>query len=257
MNPLKKVAIIQARMGSTRLPGKSLADICGQPLLGRIIDRVAASRLVDVVMVATTKEAADDQLVDFVQQKGVPFYRGSVQDVLDRYYQAASLSSAGIIIRITADDPFKDPDVIDLVVGELLADPALDYASNTIEPTFPEGLDVEAFRQSALACAWREAKAPSEREHVTPYIWKHPETFRIRNVRRAGENLSGLRWTLDYDEDLQFAREIYACLDHCRLFKMNDIIQLLQSEPRLGAINTGIPRNQGYLKSLQDDLNLQ
>jgi spore coat polysaccharide biosynthesis protein SpsF len=242
-------------MGSTRLPGKTLADIRGQPLLGRIIDRVAASTLVDEVMVATTVDVTDDPLVDFVRRKAVPCYRGSAQDVLDRYYQAANLSSAGIIIRITADDPFKDPDVIDLVVGELLADSALAYVSNTIDPTFPEGLDVEAFRQPALARAWREAKAPSEREHVTPFIWKHPEFFRIHNVRHSGENLSRLRWTLDYDEDLQFAREIYARLDHGQLFKMHDIMQLLKSEPRLGAINTGVPRNQGYLKSLQDDLN--
>lgn len=252
---MKKVAIIQARMGSTRLPGKTMADIRGQPLLWRIIDRVAASRLVDEVIVATTVDASDDPLVEFLERKSVPCYRGSAQDVLDRYYKAARLSSADIIIRITADDPFKDPDIIDLVVGSLLADTSLDYASNTIDPTFPEGLDVEAFSHAALARAWSEAKVRSEREHVTPYIWKHPELFRIHNVQHAGENLSKLRWTLDYEEDLKFAREIYARLDHGQLFKMKDIIELLRIEPALAAINHCIPRNQGYLKSLQDDLN--
>jgi spore coat polysaccharide biosynthesis protein SpsF (cytidylyltransferase family) len=252
---MKKVAIIQARMGSTRLPGKTLADIGGQPLAGRIIDRVAASRLVDEIVVATTTEKADDELVAYLAGRSVPVYRGSVQDVLDRFHGAAESRAAEIIIRITADDPFKDPDVIDLVTGELLADPALDYASNTIQPTFPEGLDVEVFRREALTRAWSEAKAPSEREHVTPYIWKHPHLFRIRNVRRDGEDLSGLRWTLDYDDDLKFAREIYARLGGQGLFKMKEILELMRKEPQLGSINSGIPRNQGYLKSVQDDLN--
>jgi spore coat polysaccharide biosynthesis protein SpsF len=239
-------------MGSQRLPGKSLVDICGKPLLGRIIDRVAASRLVDALVVATTTSPEDDPLVDLSRRKGAGVFRGSADDVLDRFYKAAREYAADIVIRITADDPFKDPDVIDLVVGNLLDDAALDYASNTIEPTFPEGLDVEAFRFSALARAWEEATLPSEREHVTPFIWKQPDRFRIKNVRNVAD-LSRLRWTLDYPEDLEFTREIYSRLEGGGIFKMNTILRLLADEPQLARINAGFSRNAGYLKSLQSE----
>ena len=247
---MKVVAIIQARMGSTRLAGKSLLDIAGQPLLGHIIDRVRASRDVQEIVVATTTAAEDQELVELARRKSVASYRGSADDVLDRFYQAAKLLQAEIVVRITADDPFKDPDVIDLIIGHLLANPVLDYVSNTITPTYPEGLDVEAFRHGALSRAWREARLTSEREHVTPYIWKHPDSFTLFNVCHTVD-ISKMRWTLDYEEDLQFAREIYARLYRGGIFKMNDILRLLEAEPNLGAINAGIQRNAGYLKSLE------
>lgn len=239
-------------MGSTRLPGKTLVDIAGQPFLSHVINRTRASRTVQSVVVATTTDAADDAIVALASRLGAGSYRGSVQDVLDRFYQAARQAGADIVVRITADDPFKDPDVIDLVVGRLLAEPGLDYASNTIEPTFPEGLDVEAFTFTALERAWREARLPSEREHVTPYLWKNPGRFRVENVRHTTD-LSTLRWTLDYPEDLRFAREIYARLYHGQVFRLAEILALLKAEPQLAAINTGIQRNAGYTLSLQQD----
>ena len=249
---MKTVAIIQARMGSTRLPSKSLVEICGRPLLGHVIDRVGACQVVQELVVATTLDPTDDVLAAFVRAQGVPAYRGSPEDVLDRYSQAARLSGADVVVRITADDPFKDPDVIDLVAGTLLANPAVDYASNTLEPTYPEGLDVEVFRAAALERAWREAGLPSEREHVTPYLWKHPELFRLANVRQTPDR-SALRWTLDYPEDLEFARAIYTRLYLGQAFGQREILALLDREPGLQAINAGRIRNAGYLQSLAKD----
>ena len=249
---MKVLAIIQARMGSTRLPGKSLIDICGQSLLAHVIDRVRACRTVDELLVATTIDAEDDAIEVAARKKQVGCYRGSADDVLDRFFQPARQAGADIIVRITADDPFKDPDVIDRVVKHVLTDPGCDYASNTIEPTFPEGLDVEVFRFSAIARAWKEAALPSEREHVTPYLWKHPERFQIVNVRHP-EDLSKLRWTLDYPEDVEFTREIYGRLYRGQVFKMEEILRLLRDHPQLSAINGAFQRNAGYQKSVESE----
>ena len=246
---MKIVAIIQARMGSTRLPGKSLVDIAGQALLGHVIDRAKACRLVNAVVLATTSGKEDAVLAAYARDKGVGCYQGSADDVLDRYYQAAVTVGADVVVRITADDPFKDPVVVDHVISQLLAAPELDYASNTIKPTYPEGLDVEVVRFSALARAWREAKLPSEREHVTPYIWKNPGIFRILNVTQAVD-LSAMRWTLDYAADLEFARAVYGRLYRGYPFGMEEILRLLESEPALAGINGGVVRNAGYLNSI-------
>jgi spore coat polysaccharide biosynthesis protein SpsF len=246
------VAIIQARMGSTRLRGKSLVEIEGRPLLSHIIERVRESQKVDEIVVATTNGSDDLAIVRRANEEGVSIYRGSDEDVLDRFFRAAEMAAASTIVRITADDPFKDPAIIDLVVGALLIDPQLDYVSNTIRPTFPEGLDVEAFTMAALETAWREARLPSEREHVTPYIWTHPERFHVRNIENS-QDFSALRWTLDYEADLQFAREIYRRLYKGKVFYMNDVLSLLRREPSLGKINEGIVRNAAYLAFREKD----
>lgn len=246
------VAIVQARMGSTRLPGKTLEDLCGESLLGRILQRVRASRTVDDLVVATTTEDIDEPIVEAARTYGAGVYRGSVHDVLSRFYEAAKAASADIIVRITADDPFKDPGVIDLIVTRLLDDERLDYASNTIEPSYPEGIDIEVFRFSALERACREATLTSDREHVTPYIWRQPELFRIENVKHPVD-LSKLRWTIDYPEDLTFAREVYSRLGDRGIFSMDDILRLLESEPHLSAINQGIERNESYNRLVQKE----
>jgi len=246
----KIVGIVQARMGSTRLPGKTLADLHGKPLLQRVIERTKAGRHLRTIVVATTANAEDDAIVEFCRWCGVECFRGSEEDVLDRYYQCADWCGAEIIARITADDPFKDPQVMDKVVDHLLAHPELDYASNNLEPTYPEGLDTEVLTRQALSRAWREARLLSDREHVTPYIWRHPHLFRVASVKHTTD-LSHLRWTIDVEEDLAFARQVYARLNHRGLFLMDDILALLQAEPQLAAINQGIPRNQGYVNSLR------
>ncbi len=248
------VGIIQARMGSTRLPGKALADLAGAPFLARVIERMQHAETLDALVLATTTDPTDDPLVDLAEHLGVAVYRGSVEDVLDRFTQAARQAEAALIVRITADDPFKDPQVTDHAVRLWLAQPeALDYVSNTLEPTYPEGLDIEVFTRAALERAWREARLPSEREHVTPYLWKHPDRFRILNFKHE-RDLSHLRWTVDYPEDLAFARAVYQRLYRPgEVFLMEDILRLLEAEPSLAQINTGIRRNEGYLKSLAED----
>lgn len=249
---MRVVAIIQARMGSTRLPGKSLADIAGKPLLAHVIERTRASQMVESVVLATTTEPADNALLRVAESYGIACYAGSKDDVLDRYYRAATQAAADIIVRVTADDPFKDPQVMDRITQHLGDRPDLDYVSNTIEPTYPEGLDIEAFRYAALMRAWNEAVQRSEREHVTPYIWGHPERFQLANIKYSCD-LSAFRWTLDYEQDLRFAREIYARLYRGQVFTMTDILRLLEAEPQLASINEGIPRNAGYLASRRND----
>ena len=165
-------------------------------------------------------------------------FAGSEEDVLDRFYQAAKEYSADIIVRITADDPFKDPQVIDKVIGRYLDFKGpIDYVSNTIKPTYPLGLDVEVFSFESLERAWREANDPFEREHVTPYIWRHPEIFNLANVEND-ENLSHLRWTLDTEADLNFTREVYSRLyGGGNIFLMSEILDLLDENPWLARLN--------------------
>jgi spore coat polysaccharide biosynthesis protein SpsF len=246
------VAIVQARRGSSRLPGKVLEDVAGRPLLARVLERVQASAVVDAVVVATTTEASDDAVVELARDCGAETYRGSIDDVLDRFHGAAAAAGADGVVRVTADDPFKDPEVIDLVAGRLTSDPALDYVSNTLTPTYPEGLDIECFTAAALERAWNEARLPSEREHVTPYIWNHPERFAVRNVN-LDRDLSHLRWTVDYPDDLEFARAVYERLADRPNFSMDDILELLEREPALTEINAGHVRMAGYHRSLAAD----
>jgi len=245
-------AIVQARIGSTRLPGKTLAEICGKPLLLHVLERVRASRRIAQIVLATTAEPADQVLVTLARQCGHPTYSGSTTDVLDRFYQAASRFGLRVVVRVTADDPFKDPGVIDAVVERFLQGQPLDYASNTLEPTYPEGLDVEVFSFEALERAWHEACLPSDREHVTPYIWRHPDRFRLASVK-LDRDLSALRWTLDYEADLEFARAVYQRLYRGQVFGMEDVLALLRAEPHLMKINESIQRNAGYLASLAHD----
>lgn len=246
-------AIIQARMGSTRLPNKTLEDLHGKTLLDRVIDRAAAIPGVDSVVVATTIEPADDVIEKRCSERNVTVWRGSVDDVLNRFVEAARFVGADVIVRVTADDPFKDPWVAGDVLREFLTHRSeVDYVSNTLEPTWPEGLDIEVFSREALEGAAAEATLRSDHEHVTPFIYNNPQRFRIRQVRHTVD-LSSLRWTLDYAEDLAFARAVYTRLDRGDIFSMHDILALLEREPTLGEINKGFTRNAGYAKSLAED----
>lgn len=252
----KIIAIIQARMGSGRLPGKVLMDIAGKPLLEHVLDRVRLSRLIDKIIIATTTKERDQVILEMAQTWGMESYAGSEEDVLDRFYQAAKMYGADTIVRITPDNPFNDPEATDKVISHYLRNKDnLDYVSNRMKSTYPEGLDVEVFSFEALEKAWKEAKKPSEREHVTPYIWNHPGIFRLANVEND-EDLSHLRWTVDTETDLQFTREIYARLYHGQVFFMKDILALLRAEPELAQINQGTPRYEGYLRSLEQEQNL-
>jgi spore coat polysaccharide biosynthesis protein SpsF len=258
---LNITAIIQARLGSTRLPGKLLRNICGKPLLQHVIERVQAAKTITHIVVATTSNSGDAPLVEFLRHLPVGLFIGSEDDVLDRFYQAASQDRSDIIVRITPDDPFKDPEIIDQAVMLLTRNTlnALDYVSNTssdgsIRPTYPEGLDIEVMTFSCLEHLWKEARKPSEREHVTPYLFSHRDKFHIQSFSNPTD-LSHLRWTIDYEKDFLFAQEIYNRLYSVKpIFVMRDILQLLEKEPALCRINSGIMRNEGYHRSVLKDL---
>ncbi len=232
---MRTVAIIQAHMGSTRLPGKVLADIEGQTMLARVVERTRRARRVDDVVVAATVNPKDSPLLDETKRLGVPAFRGNEEDVLDRYVQCASEHKADPVVRITSDCPLLDPEVVDRVVDAFLASPC-DYASDVLERTYPQGLDVEVIARSALERAWREAREPWERVHVTPYINRHPDRFRLVGVR-AESDLSGFRWTVDTSDDLAFVREVYARFRPRTDFGWKEVLVLLQREPQLVELN--------------------
>jgi spore coat polysaccharide biosynthesis protein SpsF len=247
-----RAAIIQARTGSSRLPAKVLANILGKPLLVHVINRVKASKLVESVVIATTTNEADRVICKIAEENAVACFMGSEEDVLDRYYQAATKSSSDPIVRITADCPLIDPCIIDVVVRCYIKGDC-DYAANTLKPTYPDGLDVEVFGYEALERAWKEARWASEREHVTAYIRNNGERFRLVNVENSAD-LSHFRWTVDEEKDLKFVREVYKRLyKEGQIFYMGDILELLRKYPALEQINQGIRPNEGYLKSLRED----
>ncbi len=206
------VAVIQARMGSTRLPGKVLADLVGAPMLDRVIERVRLAARVDVVWVACSDARADDPIAARALSLRAPVFRGSEQDVLGRFVGAADAAGADLIVRLTADCPLLDGAVIDRVVDEILADPGTDYASNVTERSYPRGLDVEAFTREALTRMDRLGRSTEAREHVTVVArLEHRAAFRCRSVR-SETNDSDLRWTVDTEDDLAWVRLVYQTL---------------------------------------------
>ena len=207
--PLLNLAILQARMTSSRLPGKVLAPVLGEPMIFRQIERLSRATRIDRLVVATSMDASDDALAEACQARGVAVFRGSLDDVLDRFAGAvAQFTDAKTVIRVTADCPLADWTVVDQVIGHFEATGA-DYVSNTpAERTYPHGLDVEVMRRAALLDAWREGQDPYEREHVTPYIYRRPEAYRLDYVSRT-PSLAHLRWTVDYPADLEFVRDVY------------------------------------------------
>jgi spore coat polysaccharide biosynthesis protein SpsF len=227
-------AIIQARMGSTRLPGKVLKDISGETMLARVIYRVRRAKMVDEVIVATTDNQADEAVVTECERVEVPVFRGSEEDVLDRYYQTAKVYRATAIVRITSDCPLIEPEVVDRTVRAFL-DEGSDYASNGLTPTYPRGLDTEVMTMSALARAWREANEPYQRAHVTPYIYQNPGLFRLLSVRAEGDH-SDYRWTVDTPEDLAFVHRIYDYFGHDR-FSWRDVLSVLEQNPQWLELN--------------------
>jgi len=249
---VKLVAILQARCSSSRLPNKVMRPLLGVPMLMRQIERVKRSKLIHTLVVATSVDASDDGLAELCRGNGVDCFRGSLDDVLDRFYQAAVSYGATDVVRLTGDCPLADPEVIDRVIQAYL-DAGIDYAANGLEPTYPDGLDAEVFRFDALERAWREARLPSEREHVTPYISQHPELFAQLKVGQAND-LSHLRWTVDNPEDLEFVTRVYAALYPVKPdFAMADVLRLIETNPDLSTFNSHLERNEGYSLSLARD----
>lgn len=246
------IAIVQARIGSTRLPGKVLLNLEDKTVLEHVVRRVKSSEYVDDVVVATTISKDDLRIVELCARLGISVYCGSENDVLDRYYQAAKLFRAENIVRITSDCPVIDSKIIDEVISLHLKNNA-DYTSNTLNETYPDGEDVEVFTFASLKKAWKNAKLASEREHVTPYIRNNPDIFKHASLEYK-EDLSQKRWTLDNVEDLEFLRLVYKYLySKNSLFGMDDILALISEKPEIEKINQHIIRNEGYLKSLRED----
>lgn len=235
-------AIIQAHMGSTRLPGKVLMDLGGEPMLSRVVKRTMRAQKIDKVIVATTTKPQDEVIVDLCRSEGWLWFCGSEEDVLDRYYQTAKKYGSDIVVRITSDCPLIEPEIIDLVIDEFLKSQA-DYASNSFAPrTYPRGLDTEVISFAALKRAWQEDKNPAWREHVTPYIYRHPDKFKLCAVRND-RDYSYLRWTVDTAQDLELVRKIYEHFGNDR-FSWQEVITLLQKYPEWLKINKDVMQKE-------------
>ncbi|MEI7752381.1 MAG: glycosyltransferase family protein [Candidatus Omnitrophota bacterium] len=240
---MKIVALVQARMGSTRLPGKILMDIEGESMLWHVSDRLRRAKLLGGMIIVTSVSGSDDPVENFCKHENIDFFRGSENDVLDRYYHAATHFKIDQIVRITGDCPLIDPEVVDAVIQKHLSSGA-DYTSNTLNRTYPRGLDVEIFTFACLQAAYGQADQPFEREHVTPFIYQHAELFRLVSVE-ADPTLCGpdIRICVDMPEDLMLIRKI------CRELKgsamgIGEIVRLFERKPELLKINAGIQQKK-------------
>jgi len=244
--------LIQARMSSSRLPGKVLEPVLGRPMLEMMLERVLRSREVGSTMVVTSVDPSDDPIEALCVRLLVECFRGSLDDVLDRYYQALGAFPSDHVVRVTGDCPLIDHRIIDATVAKHLAE-GFDYTSTALHPTFPDGMDVEVMTAEALRIAWAEARLGSERGHVTPFIKKHPERFRLGELR-SEVDLSELRFTVDEPEDLQLVRTVFEALYPTNPdFSLDDILEFLGDNPEVCHLNAHIGRDEGYQKSLLAD----
>lgn len=243
------LAVLQARMSSRRLPGKVMLPLAGAPMLARQLERIERATRLDAIVVATSVSVDDDPVAALAVGRGAGLFRGQLEDVLDRFYRAAAPYAPSHVVRLTGDCPLADPTLIDMLVDFALAG-GYDYASNTLEPRWPDGLDVEIVRFDALESAWAEARRPYEREHVMPFLTTRPDRFKLGSLVTP-EDLSGLRWTVDERADYTFVQRIYEALYPAKpAFTTADVLALLSKCPELAAINAGIGRNEGLLASL-------
>lgn len=239
--PNHVVTVIQARTGSTRLPGKIMLPLLDKTILAHMVERVLAAELAGIVVVATTTDPADDVIVEMCHQEGFNCFRGHPTDLLDRHYQAGREYNADAVVKIPSDVVLIDPQVINKVIGVYLDNVGVyDFVSNLHPETYPDGYDVEIMSMAALEAAWREATRDFEREHTTPFIWENPDRFRCHNVTwETGLDYSmKYRWVLDYDEDYEFITAVYERLyPQNPRFGLDEILALMEREPALPRIN--------------------
>lgn len=245
---MKVAAIIQARMGSTRLPGKVLKKVLGKTLLEYQIERVKRAKTIDEIIIATTTKESDDPIVQLCQQLSIPYYRGSEADVLSRYYETATKFGVDVVVRLTSDCPIVDPNVIDKVVEHYLENKdRYDYVSNTLARTYPRGMDTEVMSYEVLKRAHEEAKELVYREHVTAYIYHHPDQFRLCNVSN-GEDESRHRWTVDTEEDFELIEKIISKIYPEKThFNMDDVLKLIDENPTWIDINSHIEQKKLFV----------
>jgi len=242
------VAIIQARTGSTRLPNKIFLKLADSSLLSHVVNRLRPSKEIDKIIVATTISSQDNSVEEWCIQNHIDYYRGSENNVLERYYHAAKKFNAEIIIRVTADDPFKDFRLIDKAI-KILRENKYDFVCNNNPVSFPEGLDVEALTMDSLSKSFLNSTSNFEKEHVTQYIHRNKNKFRIFNIKND-KDLSSYRWTIDTEEDYLFTKEIYNNLFRSnKIFLPEDIYQLLENKPLLLKINSRVKKSDLYKKS--------
>jgi spore coat polysaccharide biosynthesis protein SpsF (cytidylyltransferase family) len=253
MKKQKVVAIIQARMGSSRLPGKMLMAILDKPMLAWMIERVKMAKEVDAIVVATSNTKADDAIVQCAERCGVSVFRGSEEDVLDRYYNAAKEYSADIIVRLMGDCPLHDPQVIDESVRffKTLCE-RTQYALSGSLANYPEGLDMDIFTFASLERMWDEAELPSEREHITAYMKKHPEFFELVERKIGEDDYAHLHWSVDEAGDFEFVTRVFEHFGEGMFYK-NDVLKLLELQPELAELTRGRTGYEGYAKSVAKD----
>jgi spore coat polysaccharide biosynthesis protein SpsF len=235
---MNTIAIIQARMGSSRLPGKVLMDLGGETVLARVVRRLRHSQQITKIVVATTSAPGDGVIVRECDRLQVSCFRGSERDVLGRYYQAAHENAADTVVRVTSDCPLIDATLVDETVV-VFKNQGADYASNVFPRTYPRGLDTEVFTVAALDRAWSEAREPHQREHVTPYLYEHPRIFKLASLSGAAD-YSRYRWTLDTREDLELLHAIYSRFDGRDDFSWQEVLRLMESEPELAELNSRV-----------------
>ncbi|MEI7635799.1 MAG: glycosyltransferase family protein [Syntrophus sp. (in: bacteria)] len=246
-------AFIQARMSSTRFPGKVLKPILRRPMLELQIERVKLSETIDRVVVVTSTHSADQQIVNLCERLNMDVFCGSLENVLDRFYQAAKKYQPDHIVRLTGDCPLIDSKVIDDIV-RLYLEKKCDYGTNCMPPTYPNGLDAEIFSFDMLKQAQLEASLPSHLEHISVFFEDQPERFRIVNLAHATD-LSQMRWTVDEPEDFEFVKSIFEMLYPFNpAFGMEDVLDLLVKKPELASLNKHFMRNEGLLKAREKDI---
>ncbi len=239
-------AIIQARCGSTRFPNKVFAEIDGKSLLWHVVNRLKYAKRIDNIIIATTTNSKDDVIEDWCLDEQIKCFRGSENDVLNRYYNASLSFPSDVVVRVTADDPFKEPGVIDQVIGKLI-DEELDLATNNFPPSFPEGLDCEAFGFKVLEMMEKTTQDPFEREHVTQYVYHNPDKFKIGNIA-SKRHLSLYRWTIDNEKDYDMVKAIYAKRKNGNngMLLMDEILEILNQNPEIAKINSDVKRSAMY-----------
>ena len=239
---MKTVAIVQARMGSARFPNKVMRPICGTPMIGLLLGRLAKAGRIDQIVLATSEDPKNEPLARYVHNLGYEVYRGSEDDVLDRYHAAAKLYGADVVVRVTGDCPLIDPDVVDAVIDKF-SDAGVDYASNCVPPSYPDGLDAEVFSVKALEAAWAGAKNPFEREHVTPFITESSQFTHATQVNSSDE--SAARWTVDEPEDFEVVRKVFEEFHPRSDFSWIEVLELAREHPEWFAVNRHLMRNEG------------
>lgn len=242
---MKIVCIVQARVGSTRLPGKVLKEICGKIVLEHVIDRLKRIKNIDEIVIATTTSEKDNVIVKECQRLAVRYFRGSEEDVLARYYYAAKENNADVVVRVTSDCPLIDAKVSENIIQFYIDNKDnYEYVSNTIDRVYPRGLDTEIFSFNALEKAFDEATSKRDKEHVTPYIWDNPKIFKIAQYKN-GEDYSDLRWTLDTEEDFNLITKVYEHFkEKGNNFGMKEILELFNERPELLKINAHIEQKK-------------